>query len=172
MLKKTTLSLLLVCFFIQCFSQKQGQARIDSIMAVVNGWNETNRPTDTTETSVYVELAYELHKINPDKGIAFAQKALELSEKLKWKTGVASAYNRMGLCYWAKSEYPLALKFHFKALKLYEEINFKPGIATVKVGVVSRSGLSHWHLRRWYAGLRSAPYRISLPELVEADRGQ
>ncbi len=120
------------------FAQKQGQERVDSILSVVNSWSSLNNLHDTLLAASYIELAYELHKIDPDKGILFGQKALELSTKINWKKGVASAYNRIGLCYWAKSDLPVALEYQFKSLKLNEEIDFKIGIATVlgNIGLV------------------------------------
>ncbi|MBK7856594.1 MAG: tetratricopeptide repeat protein [Bacteroidetes bacterium] len=115
------------------FAQKQGQDRVDSILSVVNAWSISNNSHDTLLAASYIELSYELHKIDPDKGIVFGQKALELSTKINWEKGVASSYNRIGLCYWAKSDFPKALEFQFKALKLNEDIDFKHGIAKLKI---------------------------------------
>lgn len=132
-----------LCFIIQFFcsigfAQRQGQERVDSILSVVNSWSTSNNSHDTLLAASYIELSYELHKIDPDKGIIFGQKAFELSIKINWKKGVASAYNRIGLCYWAKSDLPAALEYQFKSLKLSEEIDFKMGIATVlgNIGLV------------------------------------
>lgn len=54
-----------------------------------------------------------------------------LSQQLKWPKGIALSYNRIGSNYIFKSDYPNALEYDLKALKAYENINYKTGIATV-----------------------------------------
>lgn len=115
------------------YAQLQGQARIDSLNAALYGTEE-----DTNKVNILVLLSFEYHKADPAKGIETAQQALSLSEKLSWKYGIASAYNRLGLCYWAKGDFPKSLASHFKALPIFEEIKNKKGISTVlgNIGLV------------------------------------
>ncbi len=126
-------------FAITLYAQKQGQARIDSLLESLNAGLSKNKDwADTNKAGLLIELAYEYHKADPNKGLKIAEEALQLSEKLNWKNGIASASNRMGLCYWAKAEYPKALESQFKALPIFEETQNKKGIATVlgNIGLV------------------------------------
>ena len=42
---------------------------------------------------------------------------------------MASSYNNIGLIYYSQSDYPLALDYYFKSLKIDEKLGNKQGIA-------------------------------------------
>jgi len=139
LMKKVLALLFINLFAVTLYAQKQGQARIDSLLESLNaGLSKNKEWADTGKVSLLLELAYEYHKADPNKGLKIAEEALQLSEKLNWRNGIASACNRMGLCYWAKAEYPKALEWQFKALPIFEETQNKKGIATVlgNIGLV------------------------------------
>jgi adenylate cyclase len=138
-MKKVFILLFINLYAVNLYAQKQGQARLDSLLESLNaGLSKNKEWADTSKVSLLIELAYEYHKTDPNKGLKIAEEALQLSEKLNWKNGIASACNRMGLCYWAKAEYPKALEWQFKALPIFEETQNKKGIATVlgNIGLV------------------------------------
>src|SRR5581483_11856574 len=60
---------------------------------------------------------------------SLAQEQLELSQKLNFKRGIASAYNNFGVACNYQGDYSQSLQYLFKALKLYEELNDKRGQA-------------------------------------------
>ncbi len=120
-------------------AQKQGQALIDSLLELLNtGQSRNNQWADTNKVKLLFDLAYEYHRTDPDKGLTVAAEALQLAEKLGWKTGIAYSYRDMGLCYWAKADYPKALESHLKSLSIFEEIHNEKGIAIVNgnIGLV------------------------------------
>ena len=134
MSKKTGLCLALLFSLLQATGQRM---RIDSLTRLLS----TGLQQDTLDTNrirVMIELAYEYHRADPDKGLQLGQRALQNAEIAKWKNGVAMASNRIGLCYWAKSNFPKALEYHFKALSIYEQTGNKKGIAVVlgNIGLV------------------------------------
>ncbi len=115
---------------IKC-SYGQPYSRIDSLEKVLQTIPAKGEKVDTTRINLLIELSFENHKSNPDKGILFGEEALQLSQKLSWNKGIVMAQNRIGLNYWAKSEYPKSLEYHFRALKLGEESGFKQEQAIV-----------------------------------------
>jgi class 3 adenylate cyclase/tetratricopeptide (TPR) repeat protein len=107
-----------------CIAQKQGQAKIDSLLLEL-----PKAKLDTNKVNLLVVLSLEYYDINPDEGIKYGEMGLQLSEKLLWKNGIAKIANSIGICNWAKSNYPKALEYYNKALKINEEIKDKSGIA-------------------------------------------
>jgi adenylate cyclase len=111
---------------IHCSAQKQGQARIDSLLTELPRQKE-----DTNQVKLLNELSNGYSQINPSEGIKYGQLGLKLATKLNWKKGIGRSYNSLGNSYNNKSEYPKALEYYFKALKVREEIGDKKGIASV-----------------------------------------
>ena len=100
------------------FAQLQGQARIDSLIAEL-----PNAKQDTNHVNLLSELSFELYSSNPDKGIEYGLQGVKLSKIIDWKEGEAHCYNSLGVDYsFGKSNYPKALEYYHKALKIYEEI--------------------------------------------------
>ncbi|MFT3909637.1 MAG: adenylate/guanylate cyclase domain-containing protein [Ferruginibacter sp.] len=133
------LTTLLSCMQNFTWAQKQGQERIDSLTTVLHEKLSKNPQwADTNKVMLLTDLAYEYYMGDPEKGLEIADEALKLSEKLNWKKGIAYSCNRLGLCNWAKADYPRALELQFRALSIFEETNDKPGQATVlgNIGLV------------------------------------
>jgi adenylate cyclase len=114
-------------------AQKQGQERIDSLLAELPKCKE-----DSNKVNVLNDLSYYYFATKPNEGIAYGKKGLELAEKLEWKKGKANAYSSIGYNYYSKSEYSKALEHYFQALKLFEELHDLAGEAKVsgKIGLV------------------------------------
>ncbi len=114
-------------------SQKQGQAKIDSLIVVLD-----KSANDTNRVILFNELSYSLSNINPDKGLTYANEALKLSEQLKYENGEAQAYSNKGLNLTSKADYSTALENHFKALTIQEKLGNKQNIAVCysNIGVV------------------------------------
>ncbi len=64
----------------------------------------------------------------PDSGLAYAQRALQLSQKISYKTGEAIALSLVGSNLSQLGDYSGSLSFGFKALKLLQELNDMGGI--------------------------------------------
>lgn len=117
----------LLCIFFSVLSsiaQKQGEARIDSMLAVLLKMDD-----DSNKVELLNSISYDYYSRNPGEGLKYGKQALSLAEKLGWKIGVGESYKNIGNIYWAKSDYPKALDYYFKALHVNEEINYKRGIA-------------------------------------------
>jgi len=122
-----------ILLFVQANANAQEQlpSKIDSLKLKLAAFSGEAGKYDTNRINLLIDVSYEYYKLDPDTGIIYGQEALVASELIKWDKGMAMAGNRIGLCYWAKSDYPLSLEYHFRALKIAEKINYKPGIAII-----------------------------------------
>jgi tetratricopeptide (TPR) repeat protein len=97
-----------LCYFI---SQAQ-KSKIDSLQHVLKTAKE-----DTTKINTLNQIAMRFRNSNPDTAICFARQALEFSERIKFKKGIAEAYLWMGTAYSNMGKYSEALNLLSKALK-------------------------------------------------------
>ncbi len=104
-------------------AQKQGQARIDSLLMQL-----PNAKEDTNKVILLNDLCFTSYSINPDEGLRYGNLALELAKKLNWKQGIANATGRIGTNYFGKADYPNTLEHWLKALQLNEELQNKKAI--------------------------------------------
>ena len=64
-----------------------------------------------------------LSSSNADTAILLSEQALGLSNKIKWKKGEVQSLTKLGVYYGLyKIDYPKALEYYFKALKIAEQI--------------------------------------------------
>lgn len=109
--------LLLFCFFSIRIS---GQTTlIDSLEASL-----PNVSPDTSRVILLCDLAFHLHNLKPDKAIAYAEEALELTQKLGFKKGEANAIYKIGIAKMTLGEYASAINEVLEALKIAKEINY------------------------------------------------
>ena len=102
------------------------QSKIDSLLTLLKKDRE-----DTGKAIHSNNLSKEYFVIGSyDSCIAFANKALKLSEQLNppYKKGLANAYNNLGNANGDQGDYPKELDYYFKALKIFEELKDKSGI--------------------------------------------
>jgi len=106
------------------YSQKQGQAKIDSLLQELPKTKE-----DTNKVKLLNDLSYTYSNINTNEGVKYAQMGLVLAEKLGWKKGIPLANNALGNNYITKSDFSKALNYFLIALKSDEELGDKYNIA-------------------------------------------
>jgi tetratricopeptide (TPR) repeat protein len=99
------------------YTQNHG---IDSLVNVLK-----KEKDDTNKVNKLNDLAYSLSNTVPDSTISIAQLANALSAKLDWIKGEINACNIVGIAYWRKGDYPKALDYDIKALKMAEELGNK-----------------------------------------------
>jgi adenylate cyclase len=108
------------------FSQKQGQARIDSLLKELPGQKE-----DTNKVKLLDKLWWAYGTINPDQGLKFAQQGLGLATKLGWEKGMGWTYFDIGIHYDTKYDYPKAIEYYSKTVAIDEKIGNKKHMAMV-----------------------------------------
>lgn len=122
MKKIIALSFFTLVFVLTGKAQKQ---TIDSLNTLIN-----SRIPDTTKSKLLTDLSWEYITIGDYTNAAEkTNEAIELSEKINYKKGLAQSFNMKGILYWFQGDYPNALDFQYKALKISEEIGDKARIA-------------------------------------------
>jgi class 3 adenylate cyclase len=138
-MKKLLLLSCVLCLDVSLvLAQKRGQVRIDSLLQEI----QTTK-TDTNQVKVLTDLSFTYNTIDPDKGIAYGQQAVEMAEKLRWKSGLGDAYRAIGVnhCF-GKSEYAESLAAFSKSLAFAEETGDRGDAAKV----LNNMGVVYWYL--------------------------
>jgi hypothetical protein len=118
-MKKARFFIFIFAFFFlsgNALSQTQGQSVIDSLLALL-----TKSKEDSGKIKLFERLSAAYYPISPDTGIIFGNDALKLAQKVKWEKLIGRSYNSIGVNYWAKSDYILAMEYYLKALKHGEQ---------------------------------------------------
>lgn len=76
---------------------------------------------DAAKVDALNKLCWEYRTFDHNRAIEYGLQALGLAEQLKYKAGMARAFNILGLVYRRHGNYPQALDYHFKSLKVSEE---------------------------------------------------
>src|SRR5438445_395191 len=99
--------------------------KIDSLLTVLKTTKE-----DTNKVKLLVKLGNKYRDIGGyDSSIIYGKQATALSEKLKFKRGIANSFNLLGTIDQLYGNYEDALKNYFAALKIREEMGNKIDIA-------------------------------------------
>lgn len=84
---------------------------------------------DTTRVNLLAGIAEAYASQNPDEGIRYGEKALDLADRLQWKPGLIHACNSLGRNYLAKADHARAIALFRKALEEARNAENKEGIA-------------------------------------------
>jgi serine phosphatase RsbU (regulator of sigma subunit) len=130
-------TLLLLLSHLNLFAQKQGQARIDSIVSYL----QNNNKQDTNTVNSLCEIAFAYYTINPEKGVEVGKEALKLAEKLNFIGGQAKANRFIGVNYYGLSDYKGAIEFYKKALQAETKNGNKKGMGSnlMNIGLIYTS---------------------------------
>ena len=85
---------------------------------------------DTDQVNTLNKLAWKLKDVNPDTAVILSSQALSIAEATKWQLGIANSKGKLGVYYYIKGDYPKALEYYFKALKMNEELDRKTAVST------------------------------------------
>lgn len=122
-LKQQNYYQVLMCAFIllialasnRSFAQNSGMERIDSIKNQLSYIKN-----DTQKVMLFNSLSAAYKGTNPIEGIKYGNLGLALASKMELQSGIADAYNSIGLNHFAKSDYVSALEYYNKALAIVE----------------------------------------------------
>ncbi len=121
-MKKLFLLIALFTINYSLFAQLQGQEKIDSLLKEL-----PKAKNDTNKVNLLKDLSFEYHRINPDKGLEFGYKGLELAKKLNWE--IAECYSSLASNYRTKSNFQKALEYYQRCLNLVKKTQNKEKIA-------------------------------------------
>lgn len=85
---------------------------------------------DTTKILLLCSIAFEYRNVNPDTCITLAQEAFEKSTHINYDKGKAWAANRIGLGYYLRGNYSIAIKHYQQAQRIFEKIDDKRGLTS------------------------------------------
>lgn len=100
-------------------------AEADSLRAVVS----EKTTEDTNRVNSLLALAWILRVETPVEAMDYSTEALELSAKLNFLRGKATAQSTIGVIHYRGGNLPEALRAHLQALQLREEIGDQNGVA-------------------------------------------
>ena len=105
-----------MCVIVSFIAFSQTDKReIDSLQNLIN-----TTTTDTLKVKYLLKLEYSYRFTDFKKGLAYADKALHISEKINWKKGLALCYNNIGNSYLDRGEHATALENYTKSLQYSE----------------------------------------------------
>jgi len=84
---------------------------------------------DAKKVDILNKLSDLLLNSEPEKAMKYAAEALELSEAIGFKNGIADSLNNIGIIYNDRGDYPQALEYYHKSLEIREELSDEKGIA-------------------------------------------
>ena len=86
-------------------------------------------PRDTHRVFLLNELAWEVNESYPDSATRLLNESIQLAQNLHYQSGEATAWNGLGVVEDILENYPKALEYYQKALKLRTEIGDKQAMA-------------------------------------------
>lgn len=91
--------------------------------------------SDSVKAVLYYDLAKHYYGFEQDTAILYAQKSIELAERLDLKKLRGNSFNIMGVALLISSEYEEALKMHLQALKIRETLRDSTGILESNINI-------------------------------------
>ncbi|MEJ7611872.1 MAG: hypothetical protein WKF88_11910 [Ferruginibacter sp.] len=112
-------------------AQKQ---KADSLAALLS-----SEKTDTGRVTYMWKIASYLYSYDPDSALRIAQKALFYSQRIKYTEGESRSIGQMANGFLSMGNYPRALEYYIKKLKLEEKRNNPYNLAsvTMNIGIVN-----------------------------------
>ena len=118
-----TFYLFLFCFIFSNF-YCQTSKTIDDLTDELRN----NTKEDTTKVLTLLKLSAANSGVSPEKMKKFAIDGKELSEKIRYKKGLAESYKLQGASYYMIGDYKTSEQYFLKALAVFEEIKLNSGI--------------------------------------------
>ncbi len=93
---------------------------------------------DTVRVNILNALFVNSYYTDPDRAMEYGKEMLRLSEQIGFRKGVGTAYNCIGVVYYIKGDYFLALDFYKKSLEIKLELNNKVGASSTysNIGII------------------------------------
>ena len=112
--------------FVHCLDgTTQNQQAIDSLKQLIDESKQ-----DTNQVKLLVEVGNNYFSRIPDSALLYFQEALDISEKLDYKWGLAESNRRIGISSRHKGFNDEAIEYLFKALNIFKEIDDKSAVST------------------------------------------
>ncbi|WP_264565126.1 tetratricopeptide repeat-containing sensor histidine kinase [Flavobacterium sp. N3904] len=163
MVRKITLLLFLfsLVFTIRIQAQNAVSKTIDSLKIELNKTTE-----DSTKASLLNKLSGYSGYINSDEAISYAKQALKYAKKTNDIRRIGDSYGSLGVAYEVKSDYVNSLDYLYKALTIYEDLEYRRGLTIV----YNNLGLIYIDLKNYKQGLKYYNKALQLSLKSNKDR--
>jgi PAS domain S-box-containing protein len=152
--KKIFLVLLLGLLIYNIFADKVNTEIVFKSKENIDRLEEELKKTEDYQERVKVllELFSKYARFDIEKARDYAVQAIELSEKINYKKGIADGIHSLGFIYYFQGNYSLALEYYSRSLKIKEELGDKRGIAQSynNIGVVCRKQGNYSQAMEYY----------------------
>ena len=101
----------------------QNTPEIDSLI------QQLKTTAGTQKADLLLSISDACLRIAPEKSIAFANQALQLSTAVGYPKGIGDSYNELGIANYYLGQFTKALTNYKKSLDIREKLNFKKDIA-------------------------------------------
>jgi len=130
-MRKIVLSLLLNLFACAALAQRH---ELDSLLQRL----QEHMKNDSVQLKLLLDISFDYSTIDPDKGLAYADKAILLAQILDDQSRLASALNYKGVNFESKNIEDSALGYYHRALRIRRETGDSIGVAKVlhNIGIV------------------------------------
>jgi len=139
------------------------QKELDSLLHAL----QLHRDEDTARLALFIEASYDYSFTDPRKGLATADSAAKLAEKLQERSSLASAYNYKALNYSALGEDSLALAEYNRGIALRKELKDSAGLARM----YHNAGISYFNLSDYTQALAYQEEALAIFDRLSHDRG-
>ncbi len=129
---KILLLLIIPFFLVPGITRGENQGP-DSLMGLLK-----NARDDTLKMQTYFDLCLYYRYKNPDSAIYYGKMGKQLAEKINDQVGLAKNCNCLGIAHDIHGQYPEAIEYYFKALRVNEKIGNKEEIGKIlnNIGIV------------------------------------
>ncbi len=138
------------------------QAYVDSLKNML-----AESVDDTNKVHLLNKLAWTLRRTNFEKALGYANESLDLSGRLNFHRGKATAYNYLGIIYQKKGEYSISLDYLFQSLALEDSLNNRRGVANVYNNI----GLIYDYQRNYQKALEYYFKALDIRKALKDSRG-
>ncbi|GAB4126969.1 MAG: hypothetical protein OHK0045_13400 [Raineya sp.] len=154
--------LLVLWLFCTSYLSAHPQDPIDSLK------NALKSPLpDIQKVKILNQLSFRLSGNNPDLGLAYAQQALYLANKINYERGISKSYNSLGVVMRVKGDYPKSLQYFFQALQIDEKLQDDRETARTLSGI----GAVYVKLRNYDKGIEFFRKSLALRQKLQDEVG-
>lgn len=100
------------------------ESELDSLFTSLNSIAE-----DTSKSIILYNISNILNRSYPDSAMEYSVQGLELAQKIHFQRGIGKNLTGIGVVYWTKGDYQLALEYYNKAIEVFSDIDDKLGVA-------------------------------------------
>ncbi len=122
----------ILSFILLLSSLVYGQSEIDILL------NRIEQADGIEKIDLINQISFEHYRVSPQKGIEYAEHALQMSEEIQYKKGIAAALQNKGLNLWAVGRMQESLALQNEALEMFELMNDHEGMgeSLINIGLV------------------------------------